>query len=170
MLPKDSFKKIELVALLILGTYHNSSWKIIAQVSVILNRTVVLRYVSRNCAEARAMALGGSHASYKLKRLLKLISNRSISCELIGPFSWQVIGYKESKRESRVLISLFMKWFQPAEAFFNKGTTSKTTTASHVFRDVYQLVYRKLCHVSRMTTLKSREDNSSYLWIYVIYR
>ena len=43
MLPKDSFKKIELVALLILGTYHNSSWKIIAQVSVVLNRTVVLR-------------------------------------------------------------------------------------------------------------------------------
>ena len=43
MLQKGSFKKIELVALLILGTYHKSSWKIIAQVSVVLNRTVVLR-------------------------------------------------------------------------------------------------------------------------------
>ena len=40
---KGSFKKIELVALLILGTYHKSSWRIIAQVSVFLNRTVVLR-------------------------------------------------------------------------------------------------------------------------------
>lgn len=51
MLQKGSFKKIELVALLILGTYHKSSWKIIAQVSVVLNRTVVLRLASRNCAE-----------------------------------------------------------------------------------------------------------------------
>lgn len=48
---KRQLSKIELVALLILGTYHKSSWKIIAQVSVVLNRTVVLRLASRNCAE-----------------------------------------------------------------------------------------------------------------------